>query len=122
MDSIQNFVVNTLKIRNSQPAVQKKITIFLLASIGIFVFIGIFYIILFSATNYNQLGDLDKYIENYKKEKRTEFLDDYTLGMKIMPSYNTENNIIHMKHTKSVSFILYNFIRLTEKIKQKAKN
>lgn len=102
MDSIQNFVVNTLKLQTAAPSEQKKITLFLLISIGLFAFAGIFYLLMYTCTNYNQLDELDKYIEKFKNEKKTEFLENYSLGMKIMPSYNSEGNIIHMSHTKNV--------------------
>ena len=103
MDKIQNFIVNTLKIQYSEPKIQKKITLFLIISLSIFLFIGIFYLILFTCTNYNQLSNLDEYIEEYKKTDKAEFFDKFGIGMKIMPSYNSEKNVIHMLHEKSVS-------------------
>lgn len=104
MDQIQNFVVNTLKIQSAEPKEQKKITLFLLISVGIFVFVGLFYLLMYSFTNYGSLGTLDKYIDQFKKDKKTEFFEDYSLGMKIMPSYNSEGNIIHMLHSKEVIY------------------
>ncbi|MCQ2817522.1 MAG: hypothetical protein MJ252_09690 [archaeon] len=102
MDKIQNFVVSTLKLESAEPKQQKQITLYLLIVVGLFLFAGIFYLILYTCTNFNQLGDLDKYIQDFKNNNKTDFFENFSLGMKIMPSYNSEGNIIHMIHAKNV--------------------
>ncbi len=100
MDNVVNFVRKTLKLNND---VAKKTSIMLLICLAIFLFVGLFYIILFSATNYSKLGKLNDYIEEFKKKNRTEFMEAFNVGLKVMPSYNSEGNVILMEHIKSVN-------------------
>ena len=62
---------------------------------GTLIAIIIFYIVLNSTTNYYKLGDFEDYVEEYNNQ--------IYLGIKIMPSYNLEKNILYMEHTTDVS-------------------
>lgn len=100
MDTIVNFVRSNLKL-NSEKA--RTTSIMLLICLGIFLFVALFYIILFSATNYSKLGKLNDYVEEFKKKNGTEFMEAFNVGLKVMPSYNSEGNVIIMDHIKSVN-------------------
>ena len=70
---------------------------------GTLIAIIIFYIVLNSTTNYYKLGDFEDYVKEYNMDEfPTKFKQIY-LGIKIMPSYNLEKNILYMKHTTDVS-------------------
>lgn len=84
----------------------KRFNLFLLIITCVFLFIFVFFIIIYSCTNYHQLDELDDYVKNFQSSNLSQF-DSINLGVKIMPSYNTERNILYMKHSEKVS-LLYN--------------
>jgi hypothetical protein len=82
----------------------RKINIYLLVFCGVFLIVILFYIILCSSTYYSKLDDLDDYINEFTKKNLSKF-DDINFGVKIMPSFSSEeNNILVMKHSNNVSF------------------
>jgi hypothetical protein len=60
--------------------------------------------LVYSSTNYSSLDDLKLYIENYDKIDNLAF-DNTNLGLKIMPGYNTESNVLYMERSNDVFFI-----------------
>lgn len=84
----------------------RKTNLMLLICLGIFLFLFIFFIILYSCTNYSSLDELDDYVNNFKSNNLSNF-PDINLGAKIMPSYNSERNILYMRHSNSVSFYIH---------------
>lgn len=72
---------------------------------GTIIIILIFYIILNLTTNYHQLDDLDDYVEEFKENQNFSKFEYVNLGIKIMPSYNLQNNILYMRHSTDVSNI-----------------
>jgi hypothetical protein len=69
---------------------------------AVLLFIFLFYIILWSCTNYNQLDDLDDYVQNFKSNNLSKF-NNITLGIKIMPSYNTQRkNVFLLRPSQNV--------------------
>lgn len=72
---------------------------------GTIIVIIIFYIILNLTTNYHQLDDLDDYVEEFNENKNFSKFEYINLGIKIMPSYNLQNNILYMRHSTDVSKI-----------------
>ena len=74
---------------------------------GTLIAIIIFYIVLNSTTNYYKLGDFEDYVEEYNMDEFPTRFNQIYLGIKIMPSYNLEKNILYMEHTTDVS-ISYN--------------
>ena len=70
---------------------------------SVIFFILIFYIILYLSTNYHKLDDFDDYVEEYTENKNLSKFEYMNLGVKIMPSYNLENNILYMRHSTNVS-------------------
>ena len=63
----------------------------------------IFYLVLNMTTNYYKLGDFEDYIEEYNLEEYPSKFNQINLGIKIMPSYNLEKNILYMRHSTDVS-------------------
>ena len=95
-------------IRDAGPEKVRRFNLFLFITICVFLFIGIFYIIIFSCTNFHQLDELDDYVKEFRSSNLSLF-EEINIGVKIMPSYNTERNILYMKHSDNVnSFILTN--------------
>jgi hypothetical protein len=78
----------------------KQINIALLIITCVLLVSLIFYIIMFSTTNFSALDDLEEYVEKYDEEENAQF-DNINLAMKIMPSYNTEKNVLYMEHTNN---------------------
>ena len=70
--------------------------------VGSIIFILIFYIILNLSTNYHKLDDLDDYVEEFNENRNLSKFEYINLGVKIMPSYNLENNILYMRHSTDV--------------------
>ena len=95
-------------IREAGPDKVKKVNLFLFIIACVFLFIFIFFIIIYSCTNYHQLDELDDYVKNFQSSNLSQF-ENINLGVKIMPSYNTERNILYMKHSEKV-LISYNII------------
>ena len=69
------------------------------------VLIALFYYILNRKTNYFKLGDFEDYIEEFQENKDLSKFEKINIGVKIMPSYNLEKNILYLKHTKNVIYI-----------------
>ena len=85
----------------------KKYNTYILIIAGVLLFIFLFYILLWSCTNYNQLDDLDDYVNNFKSNNLSKF-NNKKLGIKIMPSYNTKRkNIFLLRPSQNVRIILY---------------
>lgn len=82
----------------------RKTNQYLLIISSVLLFIIIFYIILYSCTSYSQLDELDDYVNDFSKTNKSLF-PEINVGMKIMPSYNTERNILYMEHSNDVSLI-----------------
>lgn len=89
------------KINDAGIAVVKKVNYGLLSILGIYLFIAIFYIIILSCTSYSNLDSLEDLIDERRKVEAFDF-DTINLGMKIMPSYNTEKNVLYMHHSNDV--------------------
>ena len=69
------------------------------------VLIALFYYILNRKTNYFKLGDFEDYIEEFQENKDLSKFEKINIGVKIMPSYNLEKNILYLKHSKIVIYI-----------------
>ncbi len=83
----------------------KKFNIYILIILCTLLFIFLFYIILWTFTNYNQLDDLDDYVKYFKSNNLSKF-SNITLGMKIMPSYNThKKNVFLLRPSQNVRII-----------------
>ena len=78
----------------------KRINLALLISSSIILLTIIFYIIMYSFTNFSTLDDLTEYSEEYNKEDKE--LDNIEVAAKIMPSYNFAKNAIWMTKTREV--------------------
>ena len=83
----------------------RKINKLIAIGAGTIILILIFYIILNLSTNYHKLDDLDDYVEEFKENKNFSKFEYINLGIKIMPSYNLQNNILYMRHSTDVSII-----------------
>ena len=70
---------------------------------GTIILIILFYIILNLTTNYHMLDDFEDYVEEFKEGKYYSKFDKINLGIKIMPSYNFEKNILYMRQSTDVS-------------------
>ena len=72
---------------------------------GILILIILFYIILNLTTNYHKLDDFEDYVEEFKEGEHYSKFKKINLGIKIMPSYNLQKNILYMRQSTSVSKI-----------------
>ena len=70
---------------------------------GTLILIILFYIILNITTNYHKLDDFEDYVDEYNMDEFPTRFNQIYLGIKIMPSYNLEKNILYMEHTTDVS-------------------
>ena len=70
---------------------------------GILILIILFYIILNSTTNYHKLDDFEEYVEEFNAGEHYSKFNKLNLGIKIMPSYNLEKNILYMRQSTAVS-------------------
>ena len=70
---------------------------------GTFGVIILFYIILYLTTNYYMLNDFEDYINEFKKGKEISKIEKINVGIKIMPSYNLEDNVLYMTRSREVS-------------------
>lgn len=96
-------------IREAGSEKVKKFNLFLFIISCVFLFIFVFFIIIYSCTNYHQLDELDDYVKNFQSSNLSQF-DQINLGVKIMPSYNTERNILYMKHSEKVYYHINNLL------------
>lgn len=76
----------------------KRLNIALISSSAVVVITVIFYLIMYSFTNFSVLDDLQEYSEEYTKENVA--LDSIVMAAKIMPSYNFAKNAIWMEKTR----------------------
>ena len=72
-------------------------------SVGTIIVIILFYLILNLSTNYYKLNSFENYVEEFNKNKHANKFKEINLGIKIMPSYNLEKNILFMRHSTDVS-------------------
>jgi hypothetical protein len=70
---------------------------------GIIAFIILFYIILNLTTNYHKLDDFEDYVDEFKEGEHFSKFGKINVGIKIMPSYNLEKNILYMRQSTDVS-------------------
>ena len=71
--------------------------------VGTILIIFLFYLILILSTNFTKLDDFEDYIDEYKEKGYSTKFNEINLGIKIKPSYNSENNILYMRHSTNVS-------------------
>lgn len=81
----------------------RKINTLIFIGIGIIILGIIFHLILGISTNYHKLDDLDDYVDDYQEGKYFSNFDKINLGVKIMPSYNLQKNILFMDPVTEVS-------------------
>ena len=70
---------------------------------GTIILIIIFYLILNLSTNYYKINSFENYVEEFNTNKHPYKFPKINLGIKIMPSYNLEKNILFMRHSTDVS-------------------
>ena len=73
---------------------------------GTLIFIILYYIILNLTTNYHMLDDFEDYIEEFNEGEHFSNFERINIGIKIMPSYNLENNILYLRQSREVSSII----------------
>ena len=84
----------------------KNINLTLFISSIVIVVTLVFYLLMYSFTNFRTLDDLKDYSEEYKKNQ-DKFFSSINLAVKIMPSYNTQGNAIWAERTNNVSVIKF---------------
>ena len=65
-----------------------------------------FYIILNLSTNYHKLDDFEDYVEEFNEGEHFSKFPKINIGIKLMPSYNLEKNILYMRPSTKVSIII----------------
>jgi len=85
----------------------RKTNEYILAGVGTLTMIIIFYIVLNINTNFNKLDDFEDRLKDYQKGIAPSKFEKINLGIKIMPSYNLEKNILYMRHSTDVRIIFY---------------
>ena len=70
---------------------------------GTIICIILFYIILNLSTNYHKLDDFEDYVKEFNEGEHFSKFEKINVGIKIMPSYNLEKNILYMRSSKDVS-------------------
>lgn len=73
------------------------------AAAGTIIAIILFYIILNITTNYHKLDNFEDYIDEFNQGEHPTKFHKINLGIKIMPSFNLEDNILFMRHSTEVS-------------------
>jgi hypothetical protein len=91
------------RIGGAGPAKVRNTNKLLLIGAGTLITIILFYIILNLSTNYHKLDDFEDYLEEFNKGEHFSKFEKLNLGIKIMPSYNLEKNILYMRQSKDVS-------------------
>ena len=84
------------------PKVRKTNKLVLLGC-GTLILIIIFYIILNLTTNYHKLDDFEDYVDEFNEGEHYSKFREINVGIKIMPSYNLEKNILYMRQSTDVS-------------------
>ena len=69
---------------------------------GTIILIILFYIILNLTTNYHKLDDFEDYVEEFNEGEHYSQFNKINLGIKIMPSYNLQRNILYMRQSTKV--------------------
>ena len=72
------------------------------------IFIIILYYVVNISSGYCKFED---YLDEYKEGEHPTKFNKINLGIKIMPSFNLENNILYMRHSTDVSPKLF-FIKI----------
>jgi len=86
----------------------KKTNKFFFIGAGTVIAIVLFYLILNITTNYHKLDNFEDYIEEFNKGQYPTKFKKINLGIKIMPSYNLEKNILFMRQsTDPLKSIIY---------------
>ena len=80
----------------------KRINTALFASGAVIIVTVIFYLLMYTFTNFRALDDLEDYSEEYGKEGDIIF-SDINVAAKVMPSYNFKKNAIWMTRTREVN-------------------
>ena len=83
----------------------KKTNKYFFVSVGTIIAIFLFYLILNLSTNYHKLDDFEDYVEEFNEGEHYSKFSKINVGIKIMPSYNLEKNILYMRQSTSVSKI-----------------
>ena len=73
---------------------------------GTLIAIILFYIILNLSTNYHKLDDFEDYVEEFNEGEHFSKFPKINIGIKLMPSYNLEKNILYMRPSTNVSIII----------------
>ena len=104
MDFLNNKYLNRdfFGLKND-PYIRRINLLNLIAALSI-LFIIIFYCVINISTNYCRFQD---YIEEFKEGEHPTKFKQINLGIKIMPSYNLEKNILYMRHSSDVSLKLF---------------
>ena len=105
METLNNKYLNNNFFKlNVIPSEIRKINLLnLIAALSI-LFIIIFYFILNISTSYSKFKD---YVDEFKEGKHPTKFNKINLGIKIMPSFNLEKNILYMRHSPDVSHKLF---------------
>jgi hypothetical protein len=69
---------------------------------GTLIAIILFYIILNLSTNYHKLDDFEDYVEEFNEGEHFSKFPKINIGIKLMPSYNLEKNILYMNFKKVI--------------------
>lgn len=85
----------------------RKVNKFFLVGAGTFGIIVLFYLILNVTTNYYKLGSFEDYVVEYKDDVYPSKFKQINFGIKIMPSFNLEDNILFMEKSKEVRIIKF---------------
>ena len=81
----------------------KKTNKYFFISVGTIIAIFLFYLILNLSTNYYKINSFENYVDEFNTNKHPYKFPKINLGIKIMPSYNLEKNILFMRHSTDVS-------------------
>lgn len=85
----------------------RKVNKLFLVGAGTFGIIVLFYLILNVTTNYYKLGSFEDYVVEYKDDVYPSKFKQINFGIKIMPSFNLEDNILFMEKSKEVRLIKF---------------
>ena len=100
MDFLNNNYLNKDFFGLKNDPIVRRINILNLIAVLSILFIIIFYCIINISSNYCRF---ENYIEEFKEGEHPTKFKQINLGIKIMPSYNLEKNILYMRHSTDVS-------------------
>ena len=86
----------------------RNINLAALIILGVLLMNTIFFFFVYTTTYYGRLDQVEEVIQDYQNVGHS-FFDNMQVGLKIMPSYNTENNVIFMDKTNDVRYYRNNF-------------